>query len=291
MMRIGSIAWAVALLLAGCGDLPQPFLGNPGATAMRLSQPPPSRLVIPQPTDALLPDADAQAWSAAMATALIAQDLPVVAGRPARADWTLRLSARIAGTTVVPTYTVTNPKGEAQGSVDGPPVTAHDWSDGDGARGGTGVAAPKIAALLASIEAHRQQSDPQSLLNRPPKLYLASVSGAPGDGNTALMRQMTQRLPKLGDVVQDTAKGADFTVVGDVQTAPGLGKTTRVEVQWIVTDAQGRERGRVLQINEVPPGTLDRYWGEVADAVTTEAAGGVHDLIVQASGRGSKPSG
>ena len=48
---------AVLALLAGCGDLPRPFAGNPGAMARRLSQPPPARLAVPVPTDALLAEA------------------------------------------------------------------------------------------------------------------------------------------------------------------------------------------------------------------------------------------
>lgn len=277
------------LLLGGCGDLPQPFLGRPGANALRLAQPPPSRLAVPPPTDALLPDAEANAWSQATAAALVAQDLPASANQPLRGDWRLLLTARTEGAMVVPTYTVTNPNGEPQGSLDGPPVPMRDWAEGGPAllKAAATAEAPKVASLLASIEAHRQQSDPNSLLNRPPKLFLIGVTGAPGDGDTSLMKQMMQRLPTLGDVVLDGSRGADFTVAGDIKTAPGAGKTTRVEIQWIVNDARGRERGRVLQINEVPAGSLDSYWGEIAVAVATEAAGGVHDVVVEATGRNS----
>ncbi len=42
-----------------------------------------------------------------------------------------------------------------------------------------------------------------------------------------------------------------------------------------------------MQLNEVPPGSLDSYWGEVAVVVATEAAGGVHEVVLQASGRAS----
>jgi hypothetical protein len=107
---------------------------------------------------------------------------------------------------------------------------------------------------------------------------------------------MVARFPTLGDVMEDTAAESDFTVRGEVKTAPGKGTAVRVEIQWIVTDAQSRESGRVVQINEVPAGTLDHYWGEVAEVVASEAAGGVHEVVVQASGRGTatataKPGG
>ncbi len=285
-------AFLLAAGLAGCGDLPQPFLGNPGANALRLAQPPPSRLAIPLPTDSLLTDESAHAWSSALATALLAQELPASATEGSRGDWKLLLTAAVQGAAVVPTYTVVDPKGSPQGASEGPPVPAQDWAAGRPAtlQAAADAEAPKVVALLTGIEARRQRSDPHSLLNRPPVLYLKGVTGAPGDGDTALARQMTTRLPGLGDLVQDTAKGADFSVEGQVKTAPGAGKTVRVEIQWVVNDAQGHERGRVVQLNEVPPGSLDLYWGEVASAVASEAAGGVHEVVVQASGRGSPPS-
>ncbi len=124
-------------------------------------------------------------------------------------------------------------------------------------------------------------SDPHSLLNRPPVLYFKGVTGAPGDGNVALTRQMTTRLPNLGRRGAGHGAGADFTVAGEVKTAPGAGNTTRMEIQWIVDRRRGRERGRVVQINEVPPARWTSYWGEVAVVVANEAAGGVHEVVLQ----------
>ena len=43
------------LLFAACGDLPEPFLGNPGENGRRLAQPPTPRLAVPPPANALLP--------------------------------------------------------------------------------------------------------------------------------------------------------------------------------------------------------------------------------------------
>ncbi len=282
------LALAGLCLLAGCGDLPQPFLGRPGATAMRLSQPPPSRLDIPLPADSLLTDSAAKAWSSELADALVAQELPAFAIASARkADWRLVLTAELKGGMVVPTYTVMNPQGVPQGASQGQPVPASEWAAGQPAtfKAAAESEAPKVVALLGGIEARRQMSDPHSLLNRPPVLYLKAVTGAPGDGNAALTRLMATQLPHMGDVVQDTPKGADFTVTGEVKTAPGAGKTTRVEIQWVVTDEHGQERGRVVQLNEVKAGSLDQYWGEVAEVVADEASGGVRDVVVQAVGR------
>ena len=148
-----------------------------------------------------------------------------------------------------------------------------------------------MVALLNGIEARRQMSDPHSLLNRPPVLWFKGVTGAPGDGNTSLRGRCRRGCPTWATWCRTTAKGA-ISRRGPVKTAPGAGKTTRIEIQWIVNDAQGRERGRVVQLNEVPIGIAGPVLGRGRRrGVANEAAGGVHEVVVQASGRGSKPDG
>ncbi len=255
--------------------------------AERLSQPPPSRLAVASPGQSLLPDASANAWAGAVADALQAEEVPAVAGRARRrSDWTLLLSAEVRGADVVPSYAVQNPSGEVQGTSEGAPVSIAAWAGGDPAvlKDAAAQAAPGIASLLNRIEAARRQSDPNSLLNRPARVYFSGVTGAPGDGNSSLPAQMRTKLTAMGLVIQDAANGADFSLAGQVQTAPGAKGTIRIELQWIVSDSKGAERGRIVQLNEVPPGTLDQYWGDVAVVVADEAAGGVRDVVLNSTG-------
>jgi len=37
-----------------------------------------------------------------------------------------------------------------------------------------------------------------------------------------------------------------------------------------VKDAKGNERGRPIQLNTIPAGSLDHYWGDVASVVAIE---------------------
>ncbi|HEY0206388.1 MAG TPA: hypothetical protein VGC15_19830 [Acetobacteraceae bacterium] len=289
-----SLVVAALLALPGCGDLPQPFLGRPGGLASRLSQPPPSRLSIPTPTESLLPDAAATAWAGAIAEALVTEEIPAAANPSRRrGDWALILSAEMRGRDVVPTYTVQNPAGVAQGFSEGAPVPAAEWASGSPAvlKAAAVQAAPGVASLLQKIEAARQLSDPNSLMNRPSRVYFAGVTGAPGDGNTSLATQMQTKLTGLGLVVQDTPRGADFALRGEIKTAVGAKGAMRIELQWVVVngDEAAAERGRVVQLNEVPPGSLDSYWGDVAVVVATEAATGVRDVILN-SGGGRAPA-
>ena len=275
----------VPLVLAACGDLPQPFLGRPGATASRLAaEPPPARLAVPPPAASLLGDEASAAWAGDVAKALQADEVPAIPAAPTRGDWSLVLSAQVRGTVVVPGYEVRDPRGKGQGAVEGVPVPLKTWAGSDPAtlQASAADAAPKVADLLTRIQAARLRADPNSLVNRAARVWFTGVTGAPGDGDKMLAAQMRAKLANAGIAVQDAAAGADFRLEGRVMTAPEPGNQLRVEVDWLVQDAQGRERGRVAQLNEVPAGTLSRTWGDVAAAVAEQAADGVAEVLTQA---------
>lgn len=277
-----SILWLLPLLaLVGCGDLPEPFLGNPGATGRILAQPPAPRLAVPPPGSALLPDAGSKTLATELAEALQAQEVPAVASNAGRTDWRLVATASQRGATVVPEFTVLDPQGKDRGKTEGAAVPTAAWAAAAPTtlHQSAADAAPKIAELLTGIETARQMADPHSLFNRRAKVLVADVTGAPGDGNDALTRQMRTHLALLGPTVQTTPDGADFTVQGQVKAVPIPGQKQRIEIQWIIKNAAGQDLGRVVQLNEIAAGTLDHYWGDVAVVVTTEASGGVNDVI------------
>src|SRR5580704_19037340 len=76
--RLGRLALLLCLALSACGDLPEPFLGNPGATARRLAQPLTPLLAVPPGTDTLLPDAANQELAKQIAAALQATEVPAM---------------------------------------------------------------------------------------------------------------------------------------------------------------------------------------------------------------------
>ncbi len=241
-----------------------------------------------RPAQALLSDDASVTLAADLADALAALDVPAIAG-PARAgDWRLVPSAQVDGSEIVPLYTVFDQTGAQQGIQQGQKVPAAAWQAGlpktlqEAAAG----AAPGISDLLTRIEAARRASDPNSLVNRQARIAVPDVTGAPGDGNRQLARQMRSHLAQYGLVVQDAPKSIsnDFTVAGQVLAVPIAGQMTRIEIQWIVTDATGEERGRIIQLNEIPAGSLDHFWGDVAVVVAEEAAGGVRDVVARQTG-------
>ena len=161
------------------------------------------------------------------------------------------------------------------------------WANADPAlmRKIAAEAAPRIGAVLTSIRVAHDKADPGSLYNRPAKVQVAEVTGAPGDGNLSLTQQMRARLAVLGPLVLTTPAGSDFVVQGEVKVVPIPKRQERVEIQWIVKTASGDERGRVIQLNEIPAGTLSKYWGDVAVVVATEASNAVNNVIQRQAGR------
>lgn len=291
-MTIRSLLPAVGLIasLAGCGDLPQPFAGNPGGNALRLAAPPPARLDIPVPTQAMLPDAQARAWSDALATSLLQKEVPAVA-QPVRAgDWHLVASAALHGDQVVPTYRIVSPGGKVRAKADGTPVPAAAWVSADPTllRANAELAATQVNTMLTDIQAQQAEADPNSLLNRPTRIYFSGVAGAPGHGDLELARELAALLPDEHSMLLQASKGADYQVGGHVSVSKpdrAHGDVQHVEIQWTVHNARGGETGRVTQLHDVPSHSLDGFWGDVAAAVAEEAASGIHEVIANGEGR------
>lgn len=278
---------ALPLALAACGDFPQPMQGHPGRMGAILAHPPPQRLVVPVPGAALLADSSAKLFADDLAQALVDQTVPAFAQKPQRGDWVLGVSASMTGGQVTPSYTVTDPRGHVQGKEIGAPVPSQAWADGDPAtlQAEATTVSPKIAALLSNIDAALKQSDPNSLYNRPPRLDFSGVSGAPGDGDTSLAREMRKDLPGTGLILVDGKLQSDYLMRAVVKKTTVDPKTDHIEITWIVDSENGKEVGRVTQLHDIPKGSLDSFWGDVAVVAAAEAAQGVKEVIDNNIGR------
>ena len=286
---------ALALLaLVACGDLPQPFRGNPGGMAGRLAVPPPYRVAVPTPDAAMLTGTESEALARAIAQALLKREVPAVAEDPLPLDWRLAVDMRLEGNRVVPRYALFDPDGAPQGVAEGSAIAARDWSRPNAAllADVANDASRRAADLLLRAEAARKSTVPSALTAAgPPRIYLLPVRGAPGDGNESLTARMREALGDQGILAQDVADGAGFAADGRVNVVPTRPRMQRVEILWIVSRRDGQELGRVLQMNEIPSGLLDRHWGDIAFAAAAEAAGGVQRVIENAGGMPKREGG
>ncbi|SDB53688.1 hypothetical protein [Belnapia rosea] len=285
-MRFCKLLLLLPLLLAGCGDLPQPYRGRPGAQAQRLAVPLAIRLAVLPPSEALMTDEAAKGLAEAMATALQAEDVPAIATpTPLPLDWRVEIAAERQGQSVQPRFRLLNADGEVQAATQGNPVPIIRWAEPTPElfTEVASQAVPNLSRLLLQVEAARKSTDPQSLAAGPPRIRFTGVKGATGDGNTALATRMREFLGNEGFVVQDAADGASYALEGDVVLAPGgTPRQQRVEIQWIVSRRDGEELGRVVQINEVPTGRLRGLWGDIAYAAAEQAAPGVRTVVANA---------
>jgi hypothetical protein len=235
----------------------------------------------------MLTATDSEAFAKAVAAALLKREVPAVADAPLPLDWRLAMDMRLEGNRVVPRYALFDPDGAPQGVAEGSAIPARDWARpsaalfadvaNDGSR--------RAADLLLRAEAARKSTNPAALASAgPPRLYLLPVRGAPGDGNDSLTARMRDSLGDNGILAQEVADGAGFAADGRVNVVPVGRGMQRVEILWIISRRDGQELGRVLQMNEIPSGLLDRHWGDIAFAAAAEAAGGVQRVIENAGG-------
>jgi hypothetical protein len=272
------------LALTACGTLPQPFYGDPGKVGAQLAVPPAPVLIIPTPGNAMLDDQSAAAYAQDLAAALAAADVPSIAGPATKHDWRLTTTASISGQTVSPAYAITGADNKFYGSVTGAPVPAAAWANPTPAVLTAAANADSliIAKKLAAVNAAIQGSNPESLENRPPRVFIGAVTGAPGDGDNALSLGITRDLPGPDIELVTDPKRADFTVTAIIKTQPDAKNQILVELDWIIHDANNRQIGQVTQLHDLAATDIIPYWGDVAAAAATEAATGIHEVITNA---------
>jgi hypothetical protein len=108
------------------------------------------------------------------------------------------------------------------------------------------------------------------------------VTGAPGDGNTALASALNRELVRQG-MPLDRQTGHAYRVEGQVALGAVKDGKQTIQIDWRVKDSKGNAVGTVTQKNAIPPGSLDGAWGQTADAAAAAAAQGILKLLPQQS--------
>ena len=111
-----------------------------------------------------------------------------------------------------------------------------------------------------------------------------AVTGAPGDGNSALSSALQRELSRQG-VTMANRPGSTYRIEGKVAMGGGQSGKQSIQIDWLVRDPQGRSLGTVSQKNEIPEGSLDGTWGNTADAAAGAAAQGILKLLPQGGAR------
>jgi hypothetical protein len=116
----------------------------------------------------------------------------------------------------------------------------------------------------------------------PLRVAFGRVSGAPGDGDTALARAMRGLLDESGlRLTQDQAL-ADVVLDAEVSLEPAGEGSERIRIVWILRDPAESGQGtlaRLEQDNVIPAGSLSDRWGGTAYDAALAALGALGETL------------
>ncbi len=257
--------------------VPQPFRDAPRATTDNPLLDVPSAVGI-----AILPVTGAPAplnreIARALATRLQALDIPAEAvdtnaglGFTLSGD-TQNVVASPAGVTATVVWSLRSRRGPAGEYRQNIAVPASAWREdaagvGDIATQLAGAAGAAIAGLVggdgpAPVAAARA---------RLPRISIAPVEGAPGDGRESLRLALIQVMFERGVARDDSNPEVTLRATMTSEAAPG--DQQKVAIVWHAIGRDGKDLGTVRLDNTIPTGALDGSWGPTAFAIATAAA-------------------
>lgn len=148
---------------------------------------------------------------------------------------------------------------------------------------GEGTALQVAEVLVGSIDPAEQ-----SVVDKK-GIWVEPVIDAPGDGNFSLTRAMAYALGDVGLEVAKKPAEAAFNLRARVRVDSPVSDEQQVQIDWIVSDLDGKEIGRASQSNTVPAGTFNGRWGQMASMISVAAAGSVRDIVAQEVNRRLTP--
>jgi hypothetical protein len=279
--------WAIALaglLAAACQPLPHPFAADKPSAAL---------IAVPDNINiAVMPiEGEPHATAGKLATAIsqefLKHNIPASDQSPNKASY--QLDGRIEqrpdqpGKSLVIVYwRLRDPRGQIVAErTDKLAAPTQDWQSGSDEPVAqlAAAGADAMAVRLVGEPPKEEKQQKQQPVGRP-RVAVRKVSGAPGDGNTALATSLAAVLKHQDLELVDAAKGKpDLAVDCDVKLDPVKDGKQHVKIVWRVARPDGGEIGQVAQENDVPRGQLDGAWGDIAYTVAMAAESGIMQIV------------
>ncbi|WP_028793842.1 hypothetical protein [Thalassobaculum salexigens] len=252
------------VVLAGCGQLPQPFSKDEANLAK-------APFLIAPATEGVLvwpmvgvPDDTAELITEMTVDALQKRGVAASSNASNRSSLMLSTSGeRQADGALKIIWTLSRPNGEIVGTrVD---AIASD---------------PRFEQAVTQVARWIVPNARRMDIEPPPfSVTVYEVGGAPGNGNDMLRRAMAFALKRADVAVADFPPPDGFVVQGYVSIEPKELGGDLVKISWTVMDGIGRELGTIDQSNTVASGALDTDWGPVASPIAKAAVPGIVTLI------------
>lgn len=122
-------------------------------------------------------------------------------------------------------------------------------------------------------------------------IKILQIVGAPGDGNTALERNIKAILKRAKIKISQQDERADVVISGAILVKSHDAEQQMVRLNWLLQDHQGRELQSLKQQNLVPNGQLDGRWGDIAYAISVGVVQEAAFALDKVALRGTSPQG
>lgn len=281
---IGRAAWIAVLvsLVAGCGDIPQPFRhdGEPSL----LARPKMTRGV------AIRPPAEGdegEMIAQSLVQAFEQQDIPALVQTGQAFGYQVEGQAEDRGSVLDVTWVLKGPDGTAAAtSRQVVPKALLVAADAKSLKRTADASALALSLPLADPDA-QPVAQPRSDADSRPQVRITPLRGLPGDGDRALFEAMRTALIRNHLKIADD--GATYVIEGRVTVAPGSANEDMVTVAWVLKRSEdGKEVANIAQSGAVPKGRLNQSWGSLARDIAEGGASGIEQGI-RADGRMKKP--
>ncbi len=142
----------------------------------------------------------------------------------------------------------------------------------------TGSQLPDGVKLIATTPDWKPSATPSATPGTT-RIYLANVTGAPGDGNVTLGRALIQFLVQFDIVLVPAPEPGAYVIAAAVTTKTLSVSEDQVTIDWRLADTAGHELAKITQQNKVPTGSLTPHWGSTAVYAAEGAADGLLSAI------------
>ena len=274
--------FALAVLLAACQPLPHPFAEDRPPEALLKVRDVAGILVAPIVGK---PAATAAKLAPAVAKALRKRDIPA-SDSTANLD-SYHLYGRIAetrpdetGATLTALWRLYDAKGRTIGERKVElRAASQDWDFANPApiEQLAQLAADGIGPLIEDKAPAAASAGAKE--NGDVRIALGKFGGAPGDGDEALANAVAAVLKQHALAIAAKGDKADLSVNAEISVTSAGADKQHVKIVWRVRRADGSEIGNVAQENDVPRGTLDGAWGDLAYNIAIAACDGLMQLV------------
>lgn len=274
------VAVLAGLLVAACGEIPQPFRGAGGKADPFANIKDLGAVEVEYVDGPAVPMA--RLLAQAVADDLSNRNIAASAGGPGTGHFLLKSKTRTNQDTNSPIivfidWTLLDKERRQIGSytqeVKG---SWWEWVNGD----------PKIiraVGLDTGKAVAGMLQDPQEMAAAKPSVKgvrVKGVEGAPGDGNASLAAAMKTALMAAQVPMADQTGELLAEVKGLVEMSPPDKKAQQtVRITWSVIRPDGSVAGEAQQENAIPAGSLDASWGRVANLAASAATDGIKQIL------------